>query len=53
MCDTPITIAEIKDNLVQDLIKLEFNSVNALQIDQIEEVYQAVFDLLCQAQRLD
>ena len=46
-------IETIKENLVNDLLNLESQPNCELVCEQIEQVYQAVFDLLAQAQKLE
>lgn len=47
------SIETIKENLVNDLLSLESQPNCELMCEQIEQVYQTVFDLLAQAQKLD
>lgn len=51
--ETQVTIAEIKERLIQDLLVLETSNEHFSHIERIETVYQNVYDLLCAALKTD
>ena len=51
MSENPITIAAVKAKLISDLLSFEITDPHTMKTEEIEQVYQSVFELLTQAQK--